>query len=727
MKKLDTGEFLKGLFNPKLPDSNNFKEKKPIFFDLLNEENKKMPIPSNYPFQEKERSQPYRFDLSNEENKEMPIPSFQERSQQYINSQIPTTFIQLRTNKDQNPKFCRAESCDIEIDLTKIKPGVQIELGEGSFAKVYLAECDKYPVALKKFEFDKDNDRITDMVSKEKEMSEKFNKIKSKYFSKFYGSFSASERKNQKIIQKHTLVYEYGFCTFQDYIKKKTFLPESEILSHLRTFSKILMKLENHHIAHMDLKPANIVIFPSQDLENYCLKLVDYGVSLDINKNKMYRGCSEYYAAPEIILNGKIVGGLDFLKNDIYSVGIICLNLMGVKREEPYSSDIIWEEIEKKDCDYPFLIPILKEILQFHPEKRITPTDLNRLLKENRVIKKLFDEKIIEEILKENDEIRLKNDKITLENLISKHVFCRELSLNVQAKNHLEIALKELKDDNETDCEMLCLQLEPLRDSEDYLVDLLFEMDKYSKVNNFNVLNCFQIMGLEFVIEGFESKIQDEESMGITFECTENNFSEQFFKSAINLKKTRWQLYKQSNESMRIRFQSTFDSDVPDFFSDKFRNILEKIGGERDLSMKSVFETIEIEEQKKKKGLMSKEALENFGEILDNISCDLNPNFEANYSLYRPFKAVLSHYKKIKKLNDKDFESHIMSIFIYFVEKFDDVKVLMAYSDKTFLSEEISAYLTKYIEGFKPRDFLIHPTKVLLEDLKLEFALRFLS
>ena len=214
MKKIDTGEFLKGLFNPKLPDSNNFKEKKPNRFDLLNEENKKMPIPSNYPFQEKERSQPYRFDLSNEENKEMPIPSFQERSQQYINSQIPTTFIQLRTNKDQNPKFCRAESCDIEIDLTKIKPGVQIELGEGSFAKVYLAECDKYPVALKKFEFDKDNDRITDMVSKEKEMSEKFNKIKSKYFSKFYGSFSASERKNQKIIQKHTLVYEYGFCTF---------------------------------------------------------------------------------------------------------------------------------------------------------------------------------------------------------------------------------------------------------------------------------------------------------------------------------------------------------------------------------------------------------------------------------------------------------------------------------------------------------------------------------
>jgi len=58
-----------------------------------------------------------------------------------------------------------------------------------------------------------------------------------------------------------------------------------------------------NQIVHRDLKPEN-VLFTKVDNEsnNFCLKLIDFGVS-SINKNKKIKGMygTPYYVAPEII------------------------------------------------------------------------------------------------------------------------------------------------------------------------------------------------------------------------------------------------------------------------------------------------------------------------------------------------------------------------------------------------------------------------------------------
>ena len=113
----------------------------------------------------------------------------------------------------------------------------------------------------------------------------------------------------------------------------KKFYKESEIISILKQLSRGLLFLQKHKIAHRDIKPQNILIFP-----NDIYKIADMGEAKEIDKNKKQmatlRG-SELFMSP-ILYEGLKLNHKDIkhnpYKSDMFSLGLcflyaICLNL----------------------------------------------------------------------------------------------------------------------------------------------------------------------------------------------------------------------------------------------------------------------------------------------------------------------------------------------------------------------------------------------------------------
>ena len=113
----------------------------------------------------------------------------------------------------------------------------------------------------------------------------------------------------------------------------KKFYKENEIISILKQLSQGLFFLQKNKIAHRDIKPQNILIFP-----NNVYKIADMGEAKEINKNRMQiatlRG-SELFMSPLLYeglkYNKKNIRHNPY-KSDMFSLGLcflyaICLNL----------------------------------------------------------------------------------------------------------------------------------------------------------------------------------------------------------------------------------------------------------------------------------------------------------------------------------------------------------------------------------------------------------------
>ena len=88
-----------------------------------------------------------------------------------------------------------------------------------------------------------------------------------------------------------------------------------------------LSELHNIKIAHRDLKPGNIMI--NKDCRPI---IIDFGFSEEINKSKfLFQACgSPGFIAPEII-DSQSRNNIDYLKADIFSLGVIFYSLYTTK------------------------------------------------------------------------------------------------------------------------------------------------------------------------------------------------------------------------------------------------------------------------------------------------------------------------------------------------------------------------------------------------------------
>jgi serine/threonine protein kinase len=113
----------------------------------------------------------------------------------------------------------------------------------------------------------------------------------------------------------------------------KKFYKENEIISILKQLSQGLFFLQKNKIAHRDIKPQNILIFP-----NNVYKIADMGEAKEINKNRMQMATLR---GSELFMSPLLYEGLKYnkknirhnpYKSDMFSLGLcflyaICLNL----------------------------------------------------------------------------------------------------------------------------------------------------------------------------------------------------------------------------------------------------------------------------------------------------------------------------------------------------------------------------------------------------------------
>ncbi|TRY74661.1 hypothetical protein TCAL_00714 [Tigriopus californicus] len=151
------------------------------------------------------------------------------------------------------------------------------------------------------------------------------------------------------------IITEYcGGGDLSRFIKARKCLPETLCRQFLQQLALSLKFLRSRDIAHMDLKPANILL---TSLRNPRLKLADFGLAQYLGPNQVQtriRG-TPLYMAPEMLLDQKYDA-----KVDIWSVGVILFE--SIFGKAPYKSDSVDLLLEKIKEERPIEIPTNRTI-----------------------------------------------------------------------------------------------------------------------------------------------------------------------------------------------------------------------------------------------------------------------------------------------------------------------------------------------------------------------------
>ncbi|CAL9236354.1 unnamed protein product [Arabidopsis halleri] len=121
----------------------------------------------------------------------------------------------------------------------------------------------------------------------------------------------------------------YGFR------RKEQKIPETLVSRTARMILEGLEALHSHGYVHCNLKPSNVLLFPSKTPgEPWDLKLADFGSSKEPNTDydSKYLGTAKYMPAESLPPNGLIIDpGLD-----IYALGCVVYEMLGAIALEEY-------------------------------------------------------------------------------------------------------------------------------------------------------------------------------------------------------------------------------------------------------------------------------------------------------------------------------------------------------------------------------------------------------
>ena len=168
---------------------------------------------------------------------------------------------------------------------------------------------------------------------------------------------------------------------YQYVMRNGVYKDVTKLLSHLQMILSAIKYLEENHLAHNDIKPANILI------DHYGrLKLADFGLTkrfVDDEVSEDYRG-SLAFASPEIVSHQPY----NPFKANVWSFGVMVYFL--VVGKPPFPTDSIQgfqEKMLQGYYDIPqtidrMIAKIIKGCLIVDPEKRLTFNDIQRMVEE---------------------------------------------------------------------------------------------------------------------------------------------------------------------------------------------------------------------------------------------------------------------------------------------------------------------------------------------------------
>lgn len=198
---------------------------------------------------------------------------------------------------------------------------------------------------------------------------------------------------------------EMGICTLEDVFTKrklkKNFWSENEILKISYGLISALNAAKNFGISHRDLSLNNIIL--SLKMDEY--KLIDFGESQhfveDIENLPVVGKFS--FMAPELfqiikdIQKGKIkeISQYDAEKSDVFSLGIILLDLCLLEKINVLNYENILSSLRKIEKNYPKVKTLIEKMVNYMPIKRKSFSSLFYLISN---YEKLIDNTIFSEI-----------------------------------------------------------------------------------------------------------------------------------------------------------------------------------------------------------------------------------------------------------------------------------------------------------------------------------------
>ena len=241
-------------------------------------------------------------------------------------------------------------------------------IGYGSESHVYksIIKKIKKPVTLKLVHNQKKHS-----INK-KEIDIAF-KLKNHYVIKLFGMKNIKDNKYDI----DCLIMEYSkfgnLRQFQKNFIKRANLSESTLCYFSYQILKGLKYCHMSKIAHLDIKPQNIIID-----ETLNLKLIDFSISIDYrNKSiiKLPSNGTQHYMAPEVI-NSEIIDTKDLDKVDMYSFGAMLFNFAFGAYPDQITNEELEEKFkylreEKEKIYSEYFIDFLSKIIEKDINKRL--------------------------------------------------------------------------------------------------------------------------------------------------------------------------------------------------------------------------------------------------------------------------------------------------------------------------------------------------------------------
>jgi len=318
----------------------------------------------------------------NSNNKE----SRKESTVTFADEKEEVLFQQLHIKKEEfeDKEDCLEKIKEFNMDDYKIIK----RIGEGTFAKIYLAEdknskryCIKKLIANDEIEVQK--------YSKEYELMHSY---EHNNILKIHGKFINKLDVTTYVIYILTELAEKDWgMEIKARAKKKLYYEEKELVSILKQLTDCMLHLQKNNISHRDIKPQNILIFKG------IYKLADFGEAKKVTnkKNKMntIRG-TELYMSPQLFngFNNNMKNVFhNSYKSDIYSLGLCfvysaTLNhdiLTEIRNciEVEELNEILREELQKKYSDQ--FVDILERMLDIDEVSRYDFIELKEAIYNN--------------------------------------------------------------------------------------------------------------------------------------------------------------------------------------------------------------------------------------------------------------------------------------------------------------------------------------------------------
>ena len=169
----------------------------------------------------------------------------------------------------------------------------------------------------------------------------------------------------------------------------KIFIPEAKVLNYFYALASGLEYLHNRRIAHLDLKPANILCD-----EEGILKIADVGCALlaadeidTTNYDRNSKFGTRAYLAPEGRINGwRSLKKSQYLRCDMWSLGAVMFEICSYRLPpENISDSSIHQNLECLEGKYSQrLIDIIASLLSYDASKRSTAREVRQAINEIR-------------------------------------------------------------------------------------------------------------------------------------------------------------------------------------------------------------------------------------------------------------------------------------------------------------------------------------------------------